>query len=597
MRLGIIGTGRIAFRCVEDCKYLMTQGMGIELVIYNPHMSSAESFAKAHGVDEYTDNWDRFIDIIDAGYVGSPHQTHVMYTKKLLLERKHVLCEKPMAFSKKDALELYDIAKANDVILMEAMKTAFSPGFIALCEMARSGKIGTITDVEAAFTRLTPVNCREYLDAQYGGSFTEFASYPLLPVLRLLGTEYSDIRFHSVIEENGVDSYTKAYISYGEKTATCKTGLGIKSEGQLLITGTNGYILAPSPWWLTKKFQIRYEDPGRVEEYEYPLEKYGLVYELQEFVDRLYGKKTISEKDAIREQSETVTRAEIMELFLEKRLRNNTEDEKRDSIISGSKMNIWAHRGCSMNMPENTIPAFIEAAKIPGITGIEFDVQFTKDGEIVVIHDETVDRTTENSGNVRDFTLEELQHMKLRIKDEDKAAGRFLTNDYHIPTLREVFDALAPFCLDNDLMLNIEFKTSVIRYEGIEQKVYDMVREYDKYRLAEHIVYSSFLQDSIKIIKEIDPSSKTGMLAGKLTDCIRIGTEADADAWHPEIRWLQHGDASNLQNKPVRAWNGSEPLYNSNRVYTGEDFRKYAVFGVTDLFTNEPERYLRERSL
>ncbi|MCR4901354.1 MAG: Gfo/Idh/MocA family oxidoreductase [Butyrivibrio sp.] len=594
MRIGIIGTGRISKRFSEDCKHVKENIAQIELVVFNPHIESARKFSVEHEIQKYTDDWDEFLTMIDAGYVGAPHHSHVMYSRKLLEAGKHVLCEKPMAISENEAKELFALAEKKNLVLMEAMKTAYAPGFIALCDMVKSGKIGTVVDVEAAFTRLTPVNCREYQDSEYGGSFTEFGSYPLLPILKLLGTDYKAVSFKSIKEANGVDSYTKAFIDYGEKMATCKVGLGVKSEGQLLISGTNGYIIVPSPWWLTKSFQVRYEDPNRIENYEYPFEYYGLIYEIEEFCCRVSGKNTTTKESLLAEEKEALARAQIMEKFLKESGRDLGKKEITNSTCNGDgkEVRIWAHRGCSMTMPENTIPAFVAAAGIPGITGIEFDVQFSFDGEIVVIHDETVDRTTVRNGNVRDYTLRELQDMELAIKDEDKAAGRFNTKDYHIPSLREVFDALAPYCRDNDLMLNIEFKTSVIRYEGIEKKVYDMVREYDDYNLSENIVYSSFLADSIKVIKEIDPKVKTGMLAGKLTDCLRMGKEVNADAWHPEIRWLQHGDNSNLEGKPVRAWNVCEPLYNTDRVYTGEDLRKYTCFGVTDLFTNEPERYL-----
>ena len=128
-----------------------------------------------------------------------------------------------------------------------------------------------------------------------------------------------------------------------------------------------------------------------------------------------------------------------------------------EQLKEKSKMEIWAHRGCSYCYPENTLQAFKAAAALP-VTGIEFDVQLTKDKKVVVIHDERVDRTTDGNGNVRDFTLQELQALKI------KAPSGF----ERVPTLEEVLELLKPYCLKKNLRLNIELKTSRVRYEGIE---------------------------------------------------------------------------------------------------------------------------------
>ena len=124
-------------------------------------------------------------------------------------------------------------------------------------------------------------------------------------------------------------------------------------------------------------------------------------------------------------------------------------------------MKIWAHRGCSQRYPENTLLAFGKAMEIQGLAGIELDIQMTKDGELVVIHDERVDRTTEGVGLVRDFTLKELQ--KLHIY-----AGEHETQ--RIPAMDEVFDLLHAR-LASGMKLNIELKNSVCPYDGMEEMV------------------------------------------------------------------------------------------------------------------------------
>ncbi len=571
IRLGIIGTGRIAGRFFFETK--VVEGVCVTAVL-NPRKTSAERFAKDCGIPLATDSEEQFAEQIDAAYIASPHATHVAYARHMLEEGKHVLCEKPMALSRRDAEKLCSLAESKGLVLLEAEKTAWSPGFLAMEKAVQSGGIGEIRDVEAAFTRLTSTDVREYLDAEYGGSFTEFGSYPLLPIFRFLGTDVREMDFQSLPAPNGVDSYTKAHFTFDHGFATARTGLGVKSEGALLISGTKGYLLAPSPWWLPKYFELRFEDPNRIERFSFPFEGFGLRYEIRAFEEMIRKGAGVSP----REKAETLARAEVMERFLAGRKRRNplSEAEKK-------KVGIWAHRGCSFRYPENTIPAFLHAAALPGIAGVELDVQRTKDGALVVIHDETVDRTREGSGNVRDFTLSELQRLPVR------ASGGEVPFSLEIPTLQQVFDALKPYCEEKGLKINIELKTGVVRYEGIEGEVLKLVRES---HMEEAVIYSSFLPDSLRILKELDPSVRTGMLAGTLAECVCEGEQAGTDDWHPCVSGLQEDPGREKEGRRIRAWNCTEPLFGSGRTVPDMDLRDYAAFGVTDLFTNIPERYL-----
>lgn len=313
MKTGIIGTGRIAKRFVPEARTVE----GIEIAaVYNPHIESAGRFAQEQKIDFGTDDLDVFAEKVEAVYIASPHQTHYEYAKSLLGKGKHVLCEKPLCLKRSEAEELYQIAEEKKLALMEAVKTSCCPGFVELLRTAKSGAIGGVKDVEACFTRLTPRNTREFEDISYGGSFTEFGSYALLPIVKLLGTEYTNIKFKSLRDENGIDWYTKGFLDYGDRMASVKTGLSVKSEGQLLISGTEGYILTESPWWLTRKFEVRYEDPNKREEYRFPFEGQGLRYEIEEFRRRIEGEKD-DEKGMSPEES--VTMAGIMEEFLQGR--------------------------------------------------------------------------------------------------------------------------------------------------------------------------------------------------------------------------------------------------------------------------------------
>lgn len=317
LKIGIIGTGRIASRFVPEAKYV--SGVNAESV-YNPNIESAKKFAKKFQLKTYTDDLEKFFETIDAVYIASPHGTHYEYIKSALEHKKHVICEKPMVLKKMQAEELFALAKENGCILMEALKTAFCPGFSQVLNIARSGTIGAIRDVEACFTKLVSADTRELSDTVIGGSFTELASYTLLPMIKLLGTHYEDVRFDSFTDENGVDLYTKAYVRYKNAMATSKTGLGVKSEGQLVISGTRGYIIVEAPWWKTTSFEVRYENTSHNEKYFSKFLGDGLRYELSNFVSAVNGNKQKLEK-LTREDS--IVLAELMERFLAKRNEEN----------------------------------------------------------------------------------------------------------------------------------------------------------------------------------------------------------------------------------------------------------------------------------
>ncbi len=313
LRLGIIGTGRIAARAVAELREVD----GFEPVaVVNPNSEHARDFADKYGIELAFASAGELKGHVDAVYVASPHGTHCEYAKELLEAGIHVLCEKPMAFSRSQTEELFSIAADHGAVLMEGIKTAYCPGFKKIGELVDAGTVGDVIDVEAAFTRLTYGNCREFDDRRFGGAFTEFGTYTMLPVLRFLGTEGFNVSFMSIYE-NGTDGYTKAVFDYKDRFACAKTGLTVKSEGQLLISGTKGYILVPSPWWLTRHIEVRYEDPGRIDRYECEYKGDGLRYEFREFVKRINA--GVKASDA--EIKEAAARAAVYEEFL--RIRSN----------------------------------------------------------------------------------------------------------------------------------------------------------------------------------------------------------------------------------------------------------------------------------
>lgn len=314
VRIGIIGTGRIAPRFFKETSYVS----GIEVIeAYNPEKDNAKAFEETYQVKTRTENFDGFLSELDAVYVASPNETHSEYVRSAIEAGKHVLCEKPMTFTYAEAVELYNLAKKKNVVLMEGIRTAYLPGFQQLLSVARSGIIGEIIDIEAAFTRIGTPGTREMTDAKYSGAFLEYGSYTMLPIFKLFGKNYNKIQIESVLGKNGIDILTKVHFHYDNRVATATSGAGVKSEGQLVISGTEGYILAKSPWWLTKGFDVRFEDPNKIEHYETTFQgEDGLRYEIAEFVKKING---TAGKDYMLTAEESIAMADIVEKFMVQR--------------------------------------------------------------------------------------------------------------------------------------------------------------------------------------------------------------------------------------------------------------------------------------
>lgn len=257
-------------------------------------------------------------------------------------------------------------------------------------------------------------------------------------------------------------------------------------------------------------------------------------------------------------------------------------------------MKIWAHRGCSQMYPENTISAFAKAIEIEGLAGIELDIQMTKDGEIVVIHDERVDRTTDGTGYVKDYTYAELRRLSI-----ETGSGR----KEKVPSIREVLELLQGKMAEG-MLLNIELKNSEIPYAGMEEKIMELTA---RRNLQRQVVYSSFYTMSLHRVREIDPNADVGVLDTKVSDCFykKIGCfgpdgieEGKAEqrsiplaALHPYWKGMDL-TGKQLAGQTVRAWFGGH-LYPKKPTGTRLDLKKLEDMGITDVFLNEPEVYLR----
>ena len=314
IRIGIIGCGRIAQRFVPETSfvsYAKVEG------VYDIDESVSFRFAEKHGIVNVYKSLNEMFDDVHAVYIATPHLSHYELCKQALLHNKHVLCETPLVLNGDEARELFQLAEEKNVVLMEANKTAHSPAFNHLITMIKSGLIGDVVDVSASESKLWGEKFTRELDSkQAGGSMFELGSYPLLPIIRLMGTAYTNINLYAKMK-NGVDIYTRGVIRYPNGVCSFQLGLGVKTEGNLVISGTKGYAYVPSPWWLTDYYEFRFEDQNQNKKFFYKWDGAGLRYEIQEFLSCIFNHRFST---ARLRRKESICMAEIMQHFAE---RNN----------------------------------------------------------------------------------------------------------------------------------------------------------------------------------------------------------------------------------------------------------------------------------
>lgn len=310
-RIGIVGSGRIAKRFVPEAYHVSR----VKIVsIYNPNEKEAKEFKDLFNLEEAHHSLENFFGNIDAVYIASPHRTHYEYIKESLTQGKHVLCEIPLCLEEEQVKEVYELAKSQNLVLLEASKTAFSPAFLHLVRIIKSGIIGEIVDVQASLSKLVNRTFREFDANQDGGSMTELSPLPLMAIIKLLGRDVIDYKFYSRLEED-VDVFTKAIFTFPNAVASMTIGLGVKTEGNLVVSGTKGYLYVPSPWWKTEYFEIRYEDQNLNRKFYYHFAEEGLRYELQEFISMIASQRTSTYKV---KAEESVLIAKIIESFRKK---------------------------------------------------------------------------------------------------------------------------------------------------------------------------------------------------------------------------------------------------------------------------------------
>lgn len=251
-----------------------------------------------------TSDYSVLIDKVDAVYIISKLENHYDQIKFALEYGKHVLCESPLTKTLAEWDELSNLAKSKGLVLMDAIRTAFSVAYYRMLLLIKSGRIGDVVSVDASCSSLRDMK------TESAGSLYSWGPNALLPVFQILGTDYRSKQIQSLFadEAKHYDTFTKISFVYPHAVASVKVGVGVKTEGELVVSGTTGYIYVPAPWWKMDYFEIRREDPAQNKRYFYQLDGEGIRYEIVSFL------KAISKGNVLSYISELISQAIVREM-------------------------------------------------------------------------------------------------------------------------------------------------------------------------------------------------------------------------------------------------------------------------------------------
>ncbi|ERK38144.1 putative glycerol-3-phosphate cytidylyltransferase [Segatella baroniae F0067] len=293
LRLGLVGESPILGKIAHESGFVNGMEIGGVYTINDSCLPD-----KLRLLSKATLSFDALMEKSDALYIISEPRLHYDQIKQALLRGKHILCESPIAMRVEQWRELTDIARRQGLVLMDSIKTAYSLAYHRLRLLAKSGIIGDIYSVDATCTSLFNFDAYRLGDKLLPewNSICAWGPTALLPIYQLLGTDYSakTIATHLAEDNPDFDLFTKISFVYPHAVASMKVGRGVKSEGELVISGTKGYIYVPAPWWKTDYFEVRYEDPADNKRYFYQLDGEGLRYELVSFLRSIQTGRPVS---------------------------------------------------------------------------------------------------------------------------------------------------------------------------------------------------------------------------------------------------------------------------------------------------------------
>lgn len=275
LRLGMVGDSSFLNKIWKESKAV--NGISVE-ALCTSNMNCVEK-QDDRNINFVTDDYEEMLEKVDAVYIRSLPDMHDEHIRQALDAGKHILCESPLLMNELKAHEILQIAHDRNLVLMEAIKTAYATAYNRLLLLIKAGKIGEVISVDSTCTSI-----RNTEAIGEWNNIHEWGPTALLPVLQIMGTDYIECDIATRLRDENKDDFTKINLLYANGVASIKIGDRYKAEGDLIVSGSKGYIYVPSPWWKTDYFEIRYENPADNKRYFYQLDGEGIRYELVAFV-------------------------------------------------------------------------------------------------------------------------------------------------------------------------------------------------------------------------------------------------------------------------------------------------------------------------
>lgn len=282
IQLGVIADNKSAEKIIREAGYV--NGLAVSgfygLDSFTLNSSTRETVLTFGDLSEV------FAQSDAIAIVANPHLRYQLI-RKALDAGKHVLCEAPIALDVNQDKQLRHLAYEKDLILTEGIKTAYSMAYRRFIRLIQSGRIGKILSVDSVCTSKIDFASKESGELNYEwGSLCGWGPIAMLPIFQLLGTEYRNKTIVTALagSDSNIDLFTKIDFLFPTATASLKVAKGAKSEGSLVVTGTEGYGYIPAPWWKTDYFELRFEDPNENQRFFYQLDGEGIRLELMSFL-------------------------------------------------------------------------------------------------------------------------------------------------------------------------------------------------------------------------------------------------------------------------------------------------------------------------
>ena len=283
LKIGILGLDHIAERFFSETKAV--SGANVTAV-YDPEPQKMSKFCRGKGLERKESPEELYRDC-DAIFINTPVDEHYSQILAAIDHKCHVICNTPIFLTVEEANTCFQKADEAQVVVFEGIKTLYFPAFEHMLLLVKSGLIGAVKDIDVACSQI-PENMEQVEKNKYLGSLYDWCTDAMLPIIKIYEAQALDTRLID-FRKGEFSCFTRGLLQFPNATASIKVGKGMKVEGELIITGTKGYLYVPAPWWRPEYFEIRYEDLRNVKKYFYNYEGEGLRYMIYAFLHTIHG--------------------------------------------------------------------------------------------------------------------------------------------------------------------------------------------------------------------------------------------------------------------------------------------------------------------